>query len=132
MEGCIRFLEGKLKLKVNRKKSVVGKPRELKFLGFSFYWSKEGVRIRVHGKTLRRLWERLKASTNRKRSGAIEAIREEITVLVQGWLGYHSIADMKAYLERLSAWLRRQVYWERWKRVRYEEQTKLGVNREQS
>jgi group II intron reverse transcriptase/maturase len=30
MEGCVKFLEGKLKLKVNRKKSTVGNPLELK------------------------------------------------------------------------------------------------------
>jgi hypothetical protein len=42
--------------------------RELKFLGFSFYWSKEGVRIRIHEKPLKRLGERLKALTSRKRS----------------------------------------------------------------
>jgi group II intron reverse transcriptase/maturase len=137
MEGCVRFLEGKLKLKVNRKKSAVGSPRELKFLGFSFYWSKEGVRIRVHEKPLKRLVERLKALTGRKRIGAIEAILKEITVLLQGWLGYYSIADMKAYLGRLSAWLRRrirQIYWKRWKgvRTRCENLIRLGVNREQA
>jgi retron-type reverse transcriptase len=37
MEGCVKFLEGKLKLKVNRKKSTVGSPLKLKFLGFSLY-----------------------------------------------------------------------------------------------
>jgi retron-type reverse transcriptase len=42
MEGCVKFLEGKLKLKVNRKKSAVGSPLQLKFLGFSLYRSKEG------------------------------------------------------------------------------------------
>jgi retron-type reverse transcriptase len=40
MEGCTKYLEGKLK--VNRKKSVVGSPFELKFLGFSLYRRKEG------------------------------------------------------------------------------------------
>jgi retron-type reverse transcriptase len=44
MDGCIRFLEGKLKLKMNRKKSAAGSPVKLKFLGFSLYRSKEGVR----------------------------------------------------------------------------------------
>jgi group II intron reverse transcriptase/maturase len=137
MEGCIRFLEGKLKLKVNRKKSAVGSPLKLKFLGFSFYWSKEGVRIRAHEKSLKRLAERLKALTSRKRSGTIEEILEELTVLLQGWLGYYGIADMKAYLKRISEWLRRrirQIYWKRWKRVRTrcENLIRLGVNREQA
>src|SRR6059058_5295904 len=36
MRGITRLLEGKLKLKVNREKSAVGRPHERKFLGFSF------------------------------------------------------------------------------------------------
>jgi retron-type reverse transcriptase len=39
MEGCVKFLKGKLKLKVNRNKSAVGRPLKRKFLGFSLYWS---------------------------------------------------------------------------------------------
>lgn len=36
MESVIRFVEGKLKLKVNRDKSAVDRPWNRKFLGFSF------------------------------------------------------------------------------------------------
>jgi group II intron reverse transcriptase/maturase len=137
MEGCVKFLEGKLKLKVNRKKSAVGSPVKLKFLGFSLYRSKEGVRIRAHEKALKGLVERLKTLTSRKRSGAMEWILRELTVLLQGWLGYYSIADIKKYLKRLGEWLRRrvrQIYWKRWKRVRtrIENLIRLGVNLEQA
>ncbi|KAF1083392.1 MAG: Retron-type RNA-directed DNA polymerase [Candidatus Rifleibacterium amylolyticum] len=41
MAGCVKFLEGKLKLKVNREKSRVGSPLKLKFLGFSLYKRQE-------------------------------------------------------------------------------------------
>jgi len=132
MAGCIKFLEGKLKLKVNRKKSTTGSPTRLKFLGFSMYnWKKE-IRIRVHERSLKRLKDRLKALTSRKRSGVIEQILEEITKMINGWLGYYRIADMRKYLERTSMWLRRrirQIYWKRWKRVRtrYENLIRLGV-----
>jgi group II intron reverse transcriptase/maturase len=137
MEGCVKFLEGKLKLKVNRKKSAVGSPLKLKFLGFSLYWSKEGVRIRVHEKPLKRLVERLKALTSRKRSGTMEGILRELASLLQGWLGYYSIADIKTYLKRLSEWLRRrirQIYWKRWKRVRTRivNLIRLGISQEQA
>ena len=37
MTTCVKFLEEKLKLKVNQQKSQVGSPLELKFLGFSLY-----------------------------------------------------------------------------------------------
>ena len=66
MEGCVKFLEGKLKLKVNRKKSMTGSPMKLKFLGFSLYRRKDGIGIRVHEKPLKRLMDRLRSLTRRK------------------------------------------------------------------
>ena len=98
MAGCIKFLEGKLKLKVNRKKSTTGSPMELKFLGFSLYRRKREAGIRVHEKPLARLKEKLKAITSRKRGGTIEQILEEITRLINGWLGYYRVADIKNVL----------------------------------
>jgi RNA-directed DNA polymerase len=134
MEGCIKFLEGKLKLKVNRKKSATGSPTKLKFLGFSLDQPEEAAepQIRVHEKPLQRLKDRLKAMTSRRRRGTIERILEEITRLMNGWLGYYSIADIRQYLERISQWLRRrlrQMYWKRWKqiRTRCENLIRLGV-----
>jgi hypothetical protein len=121
MESCTKFLEGKLKLKVNRKKSTTGSPTKLKFLGFSLYQIKNRIGIRVHEKTLKRLKERLKAITSRKRCGTMEQILQEITRLVIGWLGYYSVADLKTHLQRIEGWLRRrirQLFWKRWKRIR--------------
>jgi group II intron reverse transcriptase/maturase len=137
MEGCARFLEGKLKLKVNRKKSTTGSPLKLKFLGFSLYRRKDGIGIRVHEKPLQRLIDRLKALTNRNRRGSMGWILEELSRLLLGWLGYYSIADLKAHLTRISGWLRRrirQMYWKRWKRgrTRYENLVQLGIPREQA
>ena len=132
MESCVKYLEGKLKLKVNRKKSSTGSPTESKFLGFSLYrWGKE-VGIRVHKKALNRLKDRLKAMTSRSRSGRIEQILNELTKLINGWLGYYRIADMKKYLQRISEWLRRrirQLHWKRWKRIRtkHDNLTRFGV-----
>jgi hypothetical protein len=120
-EGCVKFLEGKLKLKVNRKKSAVGSPLKLKFLGFSLYRRKEGIGIRVHEKPLKRRMDRLRGVTSRKRSGKMERILQEITRLLIGWLGYYRIADLKAHVQRIRGWLRRrirQMYRKRWKRAR--------------
>jgi group II intron reverse transcriptase/maturase len=137
MEGCIKFLEGKLKLKVNRKKSATGSPTKLKFLGFSLYRHKDGIGIRVHEKSLKRLVERLKALTSRKRGGTMEWVLHEISRLLIGWLGYYSIADLKEHLKRISGWLRRrirQMYWKRWKRAgtRYENLIQLGIPKDQA
>ena len=137
MESCIKFLETKLKLRVNRKKSKTGKATETKFLGFSLWQWKDKIGIRVHEKPLARLKERLKAITSRKRGRNIEQILGEISKLINGWLAYYRIADMKKYLERISEWLRRrirQLHWKRWKRVktRLENLIQLGVPKDKA
>ena len=137
MAGCIKFLEEKLKLKVNRKKSTIGSPIRLKFLGFSLYTMSGRIGIRVHEKSLKRLIERLKAITSRSRGGTIEQILEELNRLINGWLGYYRIADIKKYLEQISGWLRRrvrQIYWKRWKlvRTRIDNLIRLGITREEA
>ena len=137
MEGCIRFLEKKLKLRVNRKKSRTGRSTETKFLGFSLHEWKGKTRIVVHEKPLARLKEKLKLITSRKRGGSIEQLLEELTRAINGWLAYYHIADMKKHLELLSMWLRRrirQIFWKRWIRIetRYENLVKLGAYKEKA
>ena len=134
MESCVKFLEGKLKLKVNRKKSTTGRPGKLKFLGFSLYKLNGKIGIRVHGKSLKRFTERLKTITSRKRGSKIEKIMEELKTLINGWLGYYSIADIRYYLRRINEWLRRrmrQLFWKRWKRIKTKAENliKLGATK---
>ena len=120
MESRIKYLEGTLKLKVNRKKSKTDTANKTKFLGFSLYQIAGRVGIRVHEKTQERLKERLKAMTGRSRRGSIASIFGELTKVLQGWMQYYRIADMKKYLTNLSEWLRRriwQLHWKRWKRI---------------
>jgi len=121
MESCTKFLEGKLRLKVNRKKSATGKPTKLKFLGFSLYKLNGKIGIRVHEKPLDKFKVRLKELTKRHRSGRIREILIELSKLINGWLGYYSIADIRKHLQRVEEWLRRrmrQLYWIRWKRIK--------------
>ena len=132
MASCIKFLEGKLRLKVNRKKSSTGSPTKLKFLGFSLYNWKEKTGIRVHEKPLELLKDRLRILTSRKRNGRIEQILGELTRLLNGWTVYYRVADMKNFLQKLSNWLRRrirQVFWKRWKqaRTRFANLVRLGA-----
>src|SRR5215469_6905813 len=137
MAGCIKFLEGKLKLQVNHKKSSTGSPLELKFLGFTLYKRNGAIGITAHEKTLKRLKGKLKELTSRKRMGKIEQIIKEITRYMNGWLGYYCAAEIQKHLERISAWLRRrlrQLYWKRWKlvRTRLANLIKLGVPRDKA
>src|SRR5690606_13702886 len=53
LKSVIRFVEDKLKLKVNRDKSAVDRPWSRKFLGFSFLTNKQAT-IRLAPKTISR------------------------------------------------------------------------------
>ncbi len=132
MESVRKFLEEKLKLKVNQKKSKVEKANRVKFLGFSFYKRKGEVLVRVAGRSLERFREKLRKLTKRTRRGKIADIIQEINAYIVGWIGYYRLAKTPSVYEGLDGWIRRrlrQMIWKRWKRgtTRYKELVKLGV-----
>jgi len=132
MESVKKFLEKKLKLKVNTKKSKVDRATRVKFLGFSFYKYKGEVRIRVAKRSLERFREKLRRLTKRTRSGKLEDIIQEINRYLIGWMGYYRLAETPSVYVGLDSWIRRrlrQMIWKRWKRgtTRYRELRKLGV-----
>jgi group II intron reverse transcriptase/maturase len=137
MEGCVKFLEGKLKLKANRQKSATGSPKELKFLGFCLGDPKGECIIRVHEKPLKRLVARLKEITGRSRNRNIAEVMDEVNRSITGWLGYYSIAAISGKLRTLTGWLRRrirQMLWKRWKnnKGRYRNLKLLGIEDRQA
>ena len=135
MINCTKFLEGKLKLKVNRNKSQVGSPLRLKFLGFSMYKTGKKAGIRPHGKSIKKFKDKIRELTSRKQARSIEVILKRMKRYTVGWLGYYSIADMESHIKRLNEWIRRrirQIYWKQWKRIktRHDNLVKLGIDNE--
>lgn len=121
MESLTQFLEGKLKLKVNREKSAVDLARRRTFLGFSFYYMKGEIRFRLAPKTIRKVKDKIREITCRRKPISIENRIRELNLYLQGWIGYFHIADMKTHLESLESWIRRRLrmcIWKQWKRVK--------------
>jgi RNA-directed DNA polymerase len=132
MKSVREFLEKKLKLKVNPKKSKVDRAIRVKFLGFSFYKHKGKMLIRVAGRSLERFYDKLRRLTRRTRSGKLEDLIQAINIYTMGWIGYYRQANTPSVYERLDSWIRRrlrQMIWKRWKRgtTRYRELVKMGV-----
>jgi len=117
MESVIHYLEGKLKLKVNRDKSAVDRPWKRKFLGFSFL-SNKGATIRIAPKKLEQLKERVREITSRTRGISMEKRIKELNRYLMGWIGYFRLASVKTHCERLDEWIRRRLrmcLWKQWK-----------------
>ena len=132
MTNCANYLEGKLKLKVNREKSQTGTPLKQKFLGFSLYKTGKKTGIRPHQKAINRFKDRVRQITSRKRGRSIEQILHELKVFTTGWLGYYSVADMASKITALNEWIRRRIrmyLWKQWKKTsaRFENLKRLKI-----
>lgn len=120
MESVIRFVEGKLKLKVNRDKSAVDRPWKRKFLGFSFLSNKQAT-IRLAPRTISRFKEKIRELTSRTRSISMEDRITQVNRYLMGWLGYFRLATAKNHCDNFDRWIRRRLrmcLWKQWKRVR--------------
>ncbi len=137
LEGVKQYLEKKLKLKVNPKKSKVERATRAKFLGFSFFKRKGEVFIRIANRTKERFMEKICHLTKRTRSGKLEDILSEINRYLRGWIAYFRLAATPSVYQELDEWIRRrlrQLLWKRWKRgrTRYRELIHLGVPNERA
>jgi group II intron reverse transcriptase/maturase len=132
MESVKTYLEKKLKLKVNPKKSKVDRASRVKCLGFSFYKRQGEVLIRIANRSKEGFAEKLRCLTKRTHSGKLEDILQEINQYTMGWVGYYRLANTPSVFEELDSWIRRrlrQMIWKRWKRgtTRYQMLVKMGI-----
>jgi hypothetical protein len=136
MKSITCFIEEDLKLKVNQKKSSVGRPWKLKFLGFSFYYNSrvKEYSVRIHEKSILRFKAKLKLLTGRSNGMSMDLRLVKLKQAIQGWVNYFKIADMKTLAKTLDEWLRRRirlVVWKSWKRIRtkFISLQKLGLDK---
>ena len=121
LESIIPFIEGKLFLKVNRKKTCVAHISKVKYLGYTFYRYKGKCRLRVHPKSVKKMKDKLREITSRNKPVSNETRCVKLKQFITGWVNYYKLADMKSLLQSTDEWLRRRIraiYWKQWKKVR--------------
>ena len=135
MSSSVEFLEGTMKLKVNREKSSVAKPTELKFLGFTIGDAvrngERTVSLLIHPKSLKRFRDRVRHILRERSQYTVEQTLRAFTVYLRGWLGYFAIGLAKRTIERLAGWARRRLrarLWHDWKtsKNRYRNLLRIG------
>jgi len=135
LESCRRYLEGKLKLKMNVQKSKVVSVlarKHFKFLGFCLGKNGKGIYIRAHRESLAKAKRKLKELTRRNQGRNARKVMENVKSFIRGWMGYYYVADMKRTLMSWNEWLRRRFrmyIWKQWKKPRTKVMNlkKLGI-----
>lgn len=115
------FVEKELHLVVNHDKTEVGYIRGMKYLGYSFYFTKGKCRLCVHKRTKANFKRKVKSLTGRSNGMGYAQRKEVLWQTFRGWLEYFKYADMKRTLIPLDQWYRRRLrmcIWKCWKKTR--------------
>lgn len=100
------YIEGRMKLKVNREKSRICRGYELNFLGHRIL---KGGSLGLSKASENRLKAKVREVTRRNRGISLEAMIKELNVQLKGWLNYFYLAQMQSKLSKLDAWIRRKL-----------------------
>ncbi|MBF0316398.1 MAG: hypothetical protein HQK52_23475 [Oligoflexia bacterium] len=98
MGGISKFIEEKLKLKVNAGKSAVARPSDRKFLGFSF--TKEAIK---------KFKDRIREITKGIRRVSFVRLMSELKTYMTRWKSYFRIAGFKGIFKDLDGWVHRRI-----------------------
>ena len=134
MASVERFLERRLKLKINRQKSQVARPHRRKFLGFSFTSGTDPKRC-VAPQALNRFKARVRGLTRRTGGKSLVQTVEDLSPYLTGWRGYFGFCQTPSVLRDLDSWIRRRlraIVWKQWKRgrTRFNMLLKRGIDSE--
>lgn len=124
LKSITRFLEDKLHLEVNHKKTTICRPLNFVLLGHGFVSSyKKGDRGKYRLCIAKKSWERLKQKIKiiTKKTSPIPLVDRILRLnrLMYGWVNYFKHATGYQKLKDLDAWIRcrlRYCIWKDWKK----------------
>jgi RNA-directed DNA polymerase len=106
MQSVVRFLEGKLRLRVNREKSAVAPVGERKFLGHRLLLN---GKLGIAPKSVKRAKEKIRQITRRNRGVSLAQVMVELNLFLVGWINYYRYAACRFELQCLDEWIRRKL-----------------------
>ena len=106
MESVVQFLEGKLRLRVNREKSAVAPVGERKFLGHRLLLN---GKLGISPKSVKRAKEKIRQITRRSRGDSLAKVIVDLNRFLVGWLNYYRWAACRFELQCLDEWVRRKL-----------------------
>jgi RNA-directed DNA polymerase len=133
-ESITQYIEGELKLKVNREKTQISYPTKSTLLGFSFFQKAGKWEIRISPKSLKRIKEKIKGKTKRNDPSTAKEKIKRMEAVIRGWVNYFSIAQAKHNMQELDEMTRTRLrigIWKQWKlpRTRSKNLLKLGTSK---
>ncbi|MEH7549839.1 group II intron reverse transcriptase/maturase [Neobacillus vireti] len=139
MESIVRFIEIKLGLIVNIEKSEISRPKDLKFLGFGYYYDSknEKYQAKPHFTSIQKFQRKLRKLTKRNWSVPLDYRILKLKQVILGWVNYFRISNMKKAMTEIDQKLRsriRVIIWKQWKvpKKQIKSLVQLGIPEEEA
>lgn len=132
MASVTRYLQRKLKLLVNETKSIVDRPWNRTFLGFTFT-KRRPNRRKTSQKAIIRFKEEIRRITSRTRGVTLKTVIHDLASYISGWKLYYGFSEAKYVFQGLDSWVRRRLrcyLWKQWGRAGYRRLVERGVTRD--
>jgi len=133
MRSISRFIEDKLKLKVNTQKSAVRYAGHMELLGYGIYRTRsQKFGLKVIEGNWQKFVRKCKDITCKTTPYSLQERIQKLRELGYGWIGYFKYASIKTRLEELDSNIMgrlRYCIWKSWKRLRtrIRNLAKLGI-----
>jgi group II intron reverse transcriptase/maturase len=136
MASVTKFLEKKLKLKVNEKKSAVDHPWNRKFLGYSMT-ANMTPKLRIADATMEKITGDTRRILKQGRGWKLTNLTEKLKLKIQGLAAYFRKAQVMGQLRKFDDWVMRKIRdikWRQWKRPRSRAKMmmRLGIEKERA
>jgi group II intron reverse transcriptase/maturase len=122
MRSVTRFVEDKLKLKVNKEKSAVRYVGHMELLGYGIYRMRsQKFGLKVIESNWQKFMRKCKAITKKSHPYSFDERVARLREYCTGWIGYFRYANIKTRLiglDRLLGSRLRYCIWKSWKRIR--------------
>ena len=103
MQSISRYLNIKLKLRINNQKSKIRKDCE--FLGYVI----DGESLKISGKNLKEFKYSIRKITRRAGGNNLYAVINKLNKIINGWYEYFKYQTDKKLFSKLDSWIRRRM-----------------------
>ena len=105
MTSISKYIEQKLKLKINQEKSKVGRSRDVKFLGMTII---NGT-VAISWQSIKRAMQKVKEVTPRGTHLSLELTMKRINEWYMGWSGYYLMTQYPSQFVKIEGHIRRRL-----------------------
>ena len=106
LHSISKFLEVRLRLKINENKSGCAPVGKRQFLGYRLL---SDGKLVIAPKSLERVREKVRTLTRRNRGVSLEQVITELNKTLRGWANYFHLTQWPSDLRNLDSWIKRKL-----------------------